>query len=240
MKYFSISDTGKVRKNNEDNYINYSCDDYSLHIVCDGIGGHNAGELASDMAVNIVKKYIVENFDPDNIFDIISESIKNANLRISEYSTQSKEFRGMGTTLVLALIYKGVLYFANVGDSRIYLYKDRNLEQITKDHSYVQELIDVGAITYEEAKFHPRNQITSALGPSIDYKIQIDKISLDKYKYILLTTDGLTDLIDDNDILEVVKEEYDIKETCEILTYMANSTGGYDNITITVIKLGEE
>lgn len=239
MKYFSISDIGKVRKNNEDNYINYINDVFSLFIVADGIGGHNAGEIASKMAVDIVSDYIINNFDINKIFEIINESIKYANREIYLKSTSDLENNGMGTTIVLCLVYNKEMYFANVGDSRIYLYRKNIFKQITKDHSYVQELLDSGAITEEESKFYPRNQITSALGTSLTYKIDIDKIKLKNNDYIMLNTDGLTDLIEDEDIHNVIKNEYEVDETVEILKYMANSTGGYDNITITLIKFEE-
>lgn len=237
MKYFTTSDKGKVRENNEDSYFNYSSDKFSLFLLADGMGGYKAGEVASKMAVDIASKEIIENFDEENIFDIIASAIKKVNIEINSYAQNNSECSGMGTTLILSLIHNNILYYANVGDSRIYLYRDKNLKQITKDHSVVQELLDSGAITEEEAKFYPRNRITSALGTSIDYKIEINKLELSENQYILMTSDGLTDMIDDNDILDVLYSEYAVRESCEILQYMANSTGGKDNITITIVKV---
>ncbi|MFM1514930.1 Stp1/IreP family PP2C-type Ser/Thr phosphatase [Helcococcus ovis] len=236
MEFYSTTDVGKKRKNNEDAFINYNSDDFDLFIVADGMGGYSAGEIASNMAVNIIKDYIVKNFDKENIFDLIAESVRDANDAILQKSLKNEECRGMGTTIVIAIIVDDCLYFSNVGDSRIYLYSEDNFRQISKDHSYVQELLDIGAITEEDAKFYPKNLVTSAVGIENTYKININKIPLSPNDNILLCTDGLTDLIDDIDIEDVLQNKYEAKESCEILQYMANSTGGYDNITITIIK----
>lgn len=236
MKYYTTTDTGKVRSNNEDNFINLIDDKFSLFIVADGIGGHNSGEIASHIAVKTIRDYIKNNFNKDEIFDLLIDATREANEKIISRAESNTDDSGMGTTVVIALIVGNTLYYANVGDSRIYLFSDNSLRQITKDHSYVQELLDIGAISVEDAKFYPKNQITSALGTSLKFKIEIDKIELKNNDYILLNTDGLTDLIEDSEILNVVKNEYGIQETCEILQYMANATGGYDNITITLVK----
>ena len=236
MEFYSTTDVGKKRKNNEDYYSNYNSEEFNLFIVADGMGGYSAGEIASNLAVNIIMDYIISNFDKGNIFDVIAEAVKKANDYILKESYKKEECRGMGTTIVIALIVDDLLYYSNVGDSRIYTYFENKLNQISKDHSYVQELLDVGAITEEDAKFYPKNLVTSAVGTEDRYKINIDKIPLKKDEYILLCTDGLTDLIDDVDIEDVLQNEYEVKELCEILQYMANSTGGYDNITITIIK----
>lgn len=236
MKYYTTTDTGKVRSNNEDNFINLIDDKFNLFIVADGIGGHNSGEIASHIAVKTIRDYIKNNFNKDEIFDLLIDATREANEKIISKAESNTDDSGMGTTVVIALIVGNTLYYANVGDSRIYLFSDNSLRQITKDHSYVQELLDIGAISVEDAKFYPKNQITSALGTSLKFKIEIDKIELKNNDYILLNTDGLTDLIEDSEILNVVKNEYGIQETCEILEYMANATGGYDNITITLVK----
>lgn len=236
MKYYTTTDTGKVRSNNEDNFINLIDDKFNLFIVADGIGGHNSGEIASHIAVKTIRDYIKNNFNKDEIFDLLIDATREANEKIISRAESNTDDSGMGTTVVIALIVGNTLYYANVGDSRIYLFSDNSLRQITKDHSYVQELLDIGAISVEDAKFYPKNQITSALGTSLKFKIEIDKIELKNNDYILLNTDGLTDLIEDSEILNVVKNEYGIQETCEILQYMANATGGYDNITITLVK----
>lgn len=237
MNFNSNTDVGRVRENNEDSYSNYISPDYSLHIVADGMGGHSAGEIASSLAVQYIEDYIKNNFNKNEIFDTIVEAIKHAHKHIIKLASDTPELKGMGTTVILSLIYEDNLYYANIGDSRIYLYSNNEMIQITKDHSYVQELIDAGVITEEEAKFYPRNQITSALGTEMNYKVDIDKLPLSTNDTILMTTDGLTDLIDDNDIYDVLKMEYSPEDITEILTYMANSTGGKDNITITCIRI---
>lgn len=240
MKHYTTTDTGKIREKNEDNFINLIEDNFSLFIVADGIGGHNSGEIASYMAVKIVRDYIKDNFNKDEIFDLIIDATRKANEEILNRSKNNPDDAGMGTTIVIALIVDNILYYANVGDSRIYLFSNNVLKQITKDHSYVQELLDIGAISEEDAKFYPRNQITSALGTSVKYKIDLNKLELKNNDYVLLNTDGLTDLIEDHEIFNVVKNEYGLQETCEILQYMANATGGYDNITITLVKFEEQ
>ncbi len=237
MRYFTTTDIGRVRDNNEDSYLNFSGENFNLFIICDGMGGHSAGEIASKMASEIVSNEIIKNFNPNEIFDTIAHSVKVAHNKIFEESQNNENYTGMGTTLILALIHNDTLYYANVGDSRLYLYHNQELKQITKDHSFVQELLDSGAITEEESKFYPKNRITSALGTSINYKIDIDRLKLNKKDYLLLTSDGLTDMIDDSDILDVLKNEYEVDESCEILQYMANSTGGKDNITITLVEI---
>lgn len=239
MKYFSVSDTGKVRKNNEDCYINHEGEGYGLFVVCDGMGGHNSGEVASEIAANSIKEYIVSNFDSEDNFTLISNAVENAHQKIYKKSIEDSKHKNMGTTVIIALIVDDILYFANAGDSRIYLYSKDNMQQLTKDHSYVQELLDAGAISKEEAIFFPRNEITSCLGTRLDYKLDVDVRKLDAGDMILLATDGLTDMIDDPDIENVLVEDYGVKHTSEILLYMANSTGGKDNITITCVKVNE-
>lgn len=237
MDFYSITDTGKVRENNEDSFFNVSNEQFNIFIICDGMGGHNAGEVASSMAVSEVSKYIIDNFDSDKIKELIKDSIKLAHEKIYNRSQVVKENEGMGTTLVICVVSEGKLYYANAGDSRIYIFRENYLHQISKDHSYVQDLVDNGAISKEQAQYHPnRNQITSCLGTEIPYKLHINSLELNKDDCILLATDGLTDLIEDSDIQEVLENNYNLRETCEILQYMANATGGRDNITITLAR----
>lgn len=237
MEYFTITDKGKIRINNEDAYSNIVNNKYSLFILCDGMGGHNSGEVASNMAVEAIQKYIEDNFNLENVYKIISDSVHVANDLIYDKAISSPKCSGMGTTLVLTLAIDDRLFFANAGDSRIYLFRDGCLKQLTTDHSYVQNLVNEGLITKEQAHFHPlRNQITSALGTEMSFTLDIDDIKMKKNDLILLTSDGLTDMVDDDDIKDVLNNDYDIKEMTEILTYIANSSGGRDNITITLAK----
>ena len=237
MDFYSITDTGKVRENNEDSFFNVSNEQFNIFIVCDGMGGHNAGEVASSIAVDEISKYIIDNFDSNNINQLIKESVNLAHEKIYSRSKVVKENEGMGTTLVICVVSEGKLYYANSGDSRIYIFRENYLHQISKDHSYVQDLVDIGALTKEQAQYHPsRNQITSCLGTEIPYKLHINSLELMENDLILLTTDGLTDLIEDNDIQEVLENNYNLRESCEILQYMANATGGRDNITITLAR----
>lgn len=239
MEYYTTTDSGRVRKNNEDYHFSISNETYSLFVVCDGMGGHNAGEVASEMATTIISNHIQENLpkSKDDIFDLIADSVRKAHYEIYEKSKTDSKYDNMGTTMILCLLQDNILYYANVGDSRIYIYSNDKLKQISKDHSYIQELIDAGAITEEEAKFRPKNRITSALGTGLEYKMDLEKMEISSGQYLLMTTDGLTDMIDDSDIEDVLSNEYNVRETCEILQYMANSTGGKDNITITLVRI---
>lgn len=167
MNIEALSHVGKVRKLNEDNYGIYSCDEYSYAIVADGMGGHLAGEVASKMAVEIIGEYIVTNMrcdlDKFQAKEVIVKAFKKANEEIYNYSCENESVMGMGTTTTLCMLRDGYVIYVHVGDSRAYLV-DKKINQITKDHSYVQELVKLGQITPEEAKHHPcRNYITLSL-----------------------------------------------------------------------------
>ena len=225
------SDVGVVRTLNED-YVDYvENNDYCLYIVADGMGGHNAGEVASKMAVEVIKQYVSNNIKVygDNV---LRRAIKEANIKIYEEANKACELRGMGTTVVACLILKDKIIIANVGDSQGYEIREDKITKITKDHSLVQELIDSGSISEEQGRVHPKkNIITRALGTN-DYVI-VDTFILRKNKNeILLCTDGLTNDVLKDEILAIINRYDKYDDICEALVSLANQRGGRDNITV--------
>ena len=236
------SDIGKKREVNEDDF--YASDDIGLplYLVADGMGGHNAGEVASKMAIDIIKNNIIDLkktlADEDKIIQLIKKSIEEANTKIYLKSIKNQQYKGMGTTITLAYILEGKICLGHVGDSRAYLIQDGNLNQITEDHSFVNELLKSGSITKEEAKNHPkRNMITRAVGSSSIIEMDLKVENYNKNDILILCSDGLINMVRDSEILEVFKSETDVQKACDILVDLANSNGGLDNITIVAIKL---
>ncbi|MGF0039237.1 Stp1/IreP family PP2C-type Ser/Thr phosphatase [Peptoniphilaceae bacterium SGI.131] len=240
MKYYSLTNLGKVRKINQDNYANYISNKFSLFVVADGMGGHKAGDVAAKIAVEVIRDYVLSNKkDKDGDYmGLVHEAIKTANKAIFDMAKSREEYDNMGTTVVVCLIADNRAYVSHVGDSRLYIYRNKDFKQITKDHSYVQSLLDSGLLSDEEAKFYPnKNMITSALGLEEKCQYSSNYIDLQEKDILLLATDGLTDIVDDEEISDLLKLDEDLKEMAEVLIYMANSSGGYDNITVTLIKI---
>ncbi|NLM50839.1 MAG: Stp1/IreP family PP2C-type Ser/Thr phosphatase [Clostridiaceae bacterium] len=232
MKYASKSDVGKRRSINED-YIAVS-DSINLYIIADGMGGHNAGEVASKMAAEGIKRRIEEGFNQksgtDEIFSLFDEAIKSTNYDIYSKASENDDCFGMGTTIDVCLVVGNDVYIAHIGDSRIYKISKEECRLVTKDHSVVWDLLTSGKITEVEAKNHPdRNKITRALGTEEDVKIDFIKETLDDCIY-LMCTDGLSNLISDEEIFKIVTGN-DIENAAEILVERANEKGGHDNIT---------
>jgi len=242
----AYSDKGMVRQINEDSfYIPSETDDNSimLFIVADGMGGHMAGEVASKEAVDAVVRYINENYEKEaknvrsNLINLINESILYANKQIYEKSLSDFNLSGMGTTFAIALIHKESLYIGHVGDSRIYLLRKNNLYQLTRDHSYVEELVSSGTITREEAANHPqKNIITRALGTEEVVEIDICVRKFYKNDTLILCTDGLSNMIDEETIKTTVENSETSKEAAEKLVALANDAGGADNITVVIVN----
>lgn len=240
MQVLGKSDIGLKRKTNQDcfDYKKIS-EDISWAVVCDGMGGVNGGDIASQLAVKTIKdcfsKIDFFNDLKDNTEKILKEAIEKANLEIYLKSKSDKNLIGMGTTIVLVLSLKDKVHVAHVGDSRAYLVSDNSIKQLTIDHSVVQELLNDGEITHEEAKVHPnRNIITRALG--LDENVNIDYLTENKKTNdkIIICTDGLTDYFDENEILDYFKNKKENKLVDEfILT--ANERGGSDNITVVIM-----
>ena len=237
MKYASSTDIGFVRKLNEDYHMNYIADDFSLLVVCDGMGGHKAGEVASKKAVETVINYVKENENENekDYENTLIKAITLANEEVYKDSENNSEHRNMGTTIVACLVYDDNAIVANVGDSRLYLYRDGELKQITVDHSLVNDLLSSGTITEEEAlDFAQKNVITRSLGIQDTVDIDIFNIKLIKDDLILMCTDGLTSQLENEDIVDIIKKETDLDKITQNLIDEANDIEGIDNITITL------
>ena len=238
MKISSLTDIGSTREMNQD-YL-YSSEEAvgnlpNLFLVADGMGGHKAGEFASRFAVEAVVAAIRENQEERPVA-ILSQSIQRANRRLKEYADEHQQMKGMGTTIVAAVINQDTLIVANVGDSRLYIIGDM-IEQITEDHSLVQEMVRLGKMDEESARNHPnKNIITRAIGTSEDVKIDIFERQIHAGEYIVLCSDGLTNMVEDSVILEVLHGTGSLADKTERLVELANQNGGRDNITVTIIE----
>lgn len=240
MYFFARSDTGKVRNLNED-YC-FATDSpigglENLFIVCDGMGGHNAGEYASEQTI----KRVIEEIRKNNIsepIDALREAICSANDIILDRADHDINKAGMGTTLVAATIKDGTLIAANVGDSRLYVADEQGLVQVTRDHSYVEEMVSRGIITREEARTHrDKNMITRAIGVTPKVKIDFFDVEAKKGLKVLLCTDGLTNMVEDEIIEQTITSVVDTKTKVESLVRRANENGGKDNITVLLIEI---
>lgn len=236
-----ITDKGLKRETNQDVFSTHCfSDDDCFAIVCDGMGGSNGGNIASKMACDIIKEIFISrniNLAPkDKIKDIMIDAISEANIKIYTAGLEKKEHKGMGTTVVAAVIINHSIYIVNVGDSRAYIYKGSKLTQVTKDHSLVQELIDKGKLNKNDQNKHPKkNLITRAVGVGVTASIDFLEINISAGYTLLLCSDGLTNMVDDNTIAKVIHEKvsYDI---CNELVRLANECGGIDNITCVTMQ----
>ena len=229
MNYGTVSITGKVRDKNEDNYL--VSDRGKLHIVAvaDGMGGHKAGDVASSTAIKVIKNY---DFGINDIVGDVKDCINIVNDKILKKSNNHPEYKGMGTTLTLGIINNNYLVLGHIGDSRAYLYHNDFLEQITDDHSYVADLLRQGVITEEEAENHPKkNLLLRALGLEEEVEIDIIEQELSDQEILLLCSDGLTNMKNDEQIQSVLSKDLKLQEQAELLSDKANAAGGYDNIT---------
>lgn len=228
-----ISDIGNKRSLNED-YAGYlEKENYKIYVVADGMGGHNAGEVASKMAVEAIVSYISENINNKNYNEILKKAIKTANNAIYDFASTSEKLNGMGTTVTACLVINNKGFVANVGDSSCFLIRNNKIKKITKDHSLVQELLDLGTISEEEAFNHPKkNIITRAVGTSKKILIDVFEIDILKDDIIMLCSDGLTNEIQKNEVLEILNSAKSLKNACEKLVLEAKNNGGRDNITV--------
>ena len=239
MIFGACSHVGKVRKENEDSfYIPGEGDSAKLFLVTDGIGGENHGKLASMMVVDSVVKHVVRNYSlQTDKGELIKEAAINANDSVLRFSKESPEFNGMGTTLVSVLIEGQDAYISYAGDSRCYMIRNNIISQLTIDNSYVQYLLQKGAITIEEAQNHPqRNLITKAVGLEENFLPEYEKVQLLPGDILLVCTDGLTTMLSDEEIVHVIlKKKRNIQGAAEELVKAANSKGGLDNITAILV-----
>lgn len=239
MQIFSKTDRGRVRTDNQDAYFaGKITDDSVFAVVCDGMGGANAGNVASELAVRHISEYVIRSYrDGMNMTDsekTLKNAIVSANISLYDKAVNNAELAGMGTTAVAAFVKDGTAVIAHVGDSRIYLVNGE-IKQLTRDHSVVQSLIESGKITPEDAKVHPRkNVITRALGAEENVAVDSDCLNLSNGDTLLLCSDGLTNFLDDKDILKVFQNN-DISAVAERLVEEANENGGGDNITVVTV-----
>ena len=238
MKTFSKTDIGRKREVNQD-YVFVSDQPVgnipNLLIVADGMGGHNAGDYASKFVVQVLKKEL-EKSREDGPRAMLKKAIASANHQLIAESKTDARLEGMGTTLVAATVIEHTLYFANVGDSRLYLLNDE-IRQLSKDHSLVQEMVRLGGLNAEEAKHHPdKNIITRAIGVKEDIEIDFFEYRLKKGDIILMCTDGLSNMVEDEEIFQIVRSSRDVVEAVEQLIERANSNGGKDNIGVIVAE----
>jgi len=246
MRSVGKTDIGLVRKVNEDSFLCEKLDgieDTYLYIVADGMGGHNAGEVASSMAVEEIASYIKENIGElmlgdREIQDLIRNAITHANDKVYKTSILKSNCLGMGTTLSMVLVKGTVIYIGHVGDSRIYLIRENRIERLTEDHSLVAELIKAGTIKPEEAANHPqKNVITKALGTEYTLEPDVSRCDMQNGDIILICTDGLSNTVYEEDIVDLVVNTSDLNEACELLVNKAKEKGGFDNITAVVIQM---
>ncbi len=244
MECSYITDPGKVRSHNEDSVtivVNNS-DEYLL-AVADGMGGHRGGEIASDIAIS----HIGDSFlsldtigSKEEAIEWLKEIVSEANLKIYQYTNENTESTGMGTTIVLAVLTKEYLLFGNIGDSSGFVIKDNHLHKITTDHTLVELLVKSGKLTPEEAKNHPRkNVLMRALGANTKVEMDIFDVETD-INGILLCSDGLTNMLTDEQIMKVLNEKLPIDDKVKKLLYKSNNRGGTDNISIAYLSRSDK
>ncbi|MBM7615846.1 Stp1/IreP family PP2C-type Ser/Thr phosphatase [Alkaliphilus hydrothermalis] len=243
MKVWGSTDVGKVREINEDNYCIMN-EGLEMYMVADGMGGHNGGEVASSIAIDIIREHIIkyisgegEDLEEQGIKGILFEAFNRANKEILSHSEVDEECDGMGTTATLVLRVNDQLYIGHIGDSRAYLIRKGQIRQITQDHSLVAELVRQGSISEREAMKHPqKNIITRALGTDENIKVDISNTDIQDEDILVLCTDGLSNFVDKYEIEKIVLETEDCQACCRELVSLANQRGGFDNITVIVIK----
>jgi serine/threonine protein phosphatase PrpC len=235
----NYSDVGKAREINEDYFGSFSVSFGNLLLVCDGMGGHKGGEIASRLAVETISNYFEKLNDNYNISEEINKSLEAANTSIILKAKEDPELTDMGSTVVLVLVKNGLAYYASLGDSRIYKIRDGAIHQITKDNSLVQQMVDSNIITEDEAKIHPKkNVITKALGTNDELEPEIyEPFKLQVNDKLILCSDGLTTHVDEEEILELSKN-YPPQEAAQKLVDLANERGGTDNITVLIAAVG--
>lgn len=244
MRAYYLSDPGKVRDHNEDNVtiVKNETGEYLLAIA-DGMGGHSAGEVASSIAINYLEKHFQETFHEKSKVEAVNwikETVDEINKLIFEHESTHPESKGMGTTLVMAILTNKYLLFGNVGDSSGFVMKDGVLHKVTYDHTLVNLLVSAGELTKEEAVVHPKkNILMKALGAAEDIDADIFDCDMD-ISEILLSSDGLTNMLDKEKIEEVLLEESSAEEKVNKLINKANNRGGTDNISVAYLVVDEE
>jgi protein phosphatase len=238
MRAVAATDVGRIRNINQD-CVYSSVEPVgslpNLFIVADGMGGHKAGDIASRMTVDSVVERLSKSKGKDYV-TLINDTIVHANDEVIRKASESEDYAGMGTTLVLAAIFGNVLKVANVGDSRLYTIGD-GIQQITRDHSLVEEMVSSGELNRADARIDTRkNIITRAIGGDLHVEAEMFSVELKPADYVLMCSDGLSNMVDDEQICQIVKESADIEVAARKLISTANGNGGRDNISVVLIK----
>ena len=239
-----LTDRGRRRPSNEDAVR--VVEDLNFYMLADGVGGNRSGEIASQSALEALEKFLRHNpqeplTSREEIFRYFRAAVNYVNLCIIRLSESQQQYAGMATTLAFAYVRDGVMYVANVGDSRVYLVHDGMIQQITDDHTYVNDLVKMGAISREEAHMHARkNVITRAIGANANNEPDCFSVPVRKGDRILLCSDGLYDEVDDETVLNCMSRYQDMKVCAEELVAMANENGGNDNISVICVNLVED
>lgn len=241
MKIVAKTDKGNIRENNQDAY---ACGEFSNEVVwsvvCDGMGGEAGGNIASALAVKVVSDRINasyrDNMRDSSIINMLDSALSAANVEVYDFAEAQPDLKGMGTTVVCAIVRDGQAFIAHAGDSRAYIINNGNIRQITTDHSLVQDLLSKGKITEQEAENHPnKNLITRAVGVDKYIDIDFEQIDLEDDDIILMCTDGLSNYVSNDEILDIMSDgKY--YAFADRLVNRANSNGGGDNITVVIIS----
>lgn len=244
---YGLTDIGQMRELNEDSFKICGFEDgkpLGVCVLADGMGGHNAGEIASGMAVQIISDGLVADFDEDEKDALaygMAATLDLANSEIYNMSLHNREQAGMGTTTVLAFVKGDFVRIANIGDSRAYLITDKKIKKITTDHSIVEELVKSGSITREEARNHPdKNIITRAVGTEKYVDADFFDYQASPGDVILLCSDGLYEMLEDKEIKKIVNSSETLNDAVNMLVDAANKNGGHDNITVVALRFEEE
>lgn len=243
IKTFSMTDVGKRRQLNQD-YVYTSENPVgnlpNLFLVADGMGGHNAGDYASRYTVETIVSEIAKSYEKNPV-RILKKAIETANAHIREKSLETEEMAGMGTTIVAASCLENKLQVANVGDSRLYVIHEQKITQITRDHSLVEEMVRMGGLDRKLARNHPdKNIITRAIGARDTVEIDFFHEELSSGDIVLMCSDGLTNMLEDEEIGRILKGSGSLEEKAEKLVAAANNNGGKDNIAVIIIDMFAE
>lgn len=242
MQIYSRTDIGKLRSSNQDAcFTEILSETTAIAIVCDGMGGAKAGNVASETAIKVMSEYVKNSYrqtmNTDDIAKMLKSAVASANIVIYNMSVNDENMSGMGTTVVAAVITPDCVIVCHVGDSRAYLYSNGMLSQLTRDHSMVQSLVESGKLTPEQARAHPRkNIITRALGAEEDVLPEVGEYDISAGDTVLLCSDGLSNFVEPDNMADIIKNN-DLSKVSDVLTDTANQNGGGDNITVVTVTL---
>ncbi len=236
MEYAALTDVGMKRHNNEDSYIVNVTDEDKIFIVADGMGGHNAGEIASLEACRITESYVLEG--NGSIDSVLREGVVKANRDIYVRAAENPSLKGMGTTIDVCIVQNNKLHIAHVGDSRVYIAGNDYIRKVTKDHSIVGMMLEEGSITEEEARVHPqRNYITRAVGSSVNIEVDIICEEIHSGEWVLMCTDGLTNMVEKSELHSIIVGAESVHDAACELVRRAKENGGDDNITVILFRV---